>query len=255
MIQADMNAKQINAKYLRRAKIIASILSFAPYVWMIGLTGSLARGEATEKSDIDFFIVTKTNRLWTGRALVSILTHLSGYRRYDGKIAGRICLNCYQTEDRLIIGPKNIKNAKDYANIKILYQSHGLAKRFIEANRWISDKGYQFITARNTLRSLPQGCKRRYIASKGTPCAFGAGSFINIDPKAGGNIVASFLRWISEALYELILNNWGEKRLRSFQIRRILADPRTQIASQGQIYISDQELRFHPHTKTDENLD
>jgi len=180
---------------------------------MIALTGSLARGEAKEKSDIDFFVVLKRGRLWPGRAFISILTHLTGYRRYNDKIAGRICLNCYQTEDHLIVGPKNIKNAKDYSNIKILYQSHGLAKRFIEANKWIIDKGYQFI---------------------------------NIDLKAGGNIAASFLRWIFEALYELLFSNWGEKQLRSFQIRRILNDPRTQMSSQGQIYISDQELRFHP---------
>jgi len=209
MIQAE----KMRQKYLRRARIIASILSFAPFVRMIGLSGSLARGEATEKSDIDFFIVTKTNRLWTGRALVSILTHLTGYRRYDRKIAGRICLNCYQTEEHLTVNPKTIKNAKDYSNIKILYQSHGLAKRFIKANNWINDKGYQFI---------------------------------NIDPKAEGNIVASFLRWIFEALYDLLFNDWGEKQMRAYQIRRILRDPRTQTAKSGQIYISDQELRFHP---------
>ena len=203
----------VQSMYLRRARIIASILSFAPFVRMIALTGSLARREAREKSDIDFFIVTKANRLWSGRAFVSILIHLTGYRRYDMKIAGRICLNCYQTEDHLTVNPNTIKNAKDYSNIKILYQSHGLAKRFIKANKWINDKGYQFI---------------------------------NIDPKARGNIVASFLRWIFEALYELFFNDWGEKQLRAYQIRRILRDPRTQSAKSGQIYISDQELRFHP---------
>lgn len=204
----------IQQKYLRRAKIIASVLSIVPFVRMIGLSGSLARNEAKEKSDIDFFVVLKKGRLWSGRAFVSILTHLTGYHRYNDKIAGRICLNCYQTEDHLTIGPKNLKNAQDYSNIKILCQSHGLAKKFIEANRWISDKGYQFI---------------------------------NIDSDSGGNnIAASFLRWLLEALYELLFNEWGEKQLRAYQIKRILKNPLTSVSSKTQIYISDQELRFHP---------
>jgi len=211
-----MNNRVIQQKYFRRAKIIAAILSFTPFVRMIGLTGSLARGEAKEKSDVDFFIVLKSGRLWTGRAFVSILTHLAGYRRYDGKIAGRICLNCYQTEDHLAVGPKNIKNAKDYSNMKILYQSRGLAKKFIEANKWIVDRGYQF-------QNIDTNVRQRIIT-----------------------IVAFVFRWLFEALYELIFNDWGEKRLCTYQIRRILRDPRTQMSSQGQIYISGQELRFHP---------
>jgi len=192
---------------------MATILSFSPFVRMIALTGSLARGEAKEKSDIDFFVVLKSGRLWTGRAFVSLLAHLTGLRRYNKKIAGRICLNCYQTENHLTIGPKNIKNAKDYSNIKILYQTEKLAEKFIKANQWIVDRGYQF-------QNIDVGIRR-------------------------GNIVA-IIRWFFEVLYELIFNGWGENYLRTYQIRRILKNPLTAAPSKTQIFISDQELRFHP---------
>jgi len=209
MIQAE----KMRLNYLRRASIIATILSFAPFVRMIALTGSLARGEATEKSDIDFFVVLKRGRLWSGRAFVSLFAHLTGLRRYEEKIAGRICLNCFQTEDHLLVGPKTLKNARDYANLIILYQRDQLARKFFQANQWIPAKGYRFQNSNITPRQL---------------------------------IIPILIRWLTEALYELLFSNWGEKQLRSFQIRRILNDPRTQMSSQGQIYISDQELRFHP---------
>lgn len=203
----------VQQKYLRRAKIIAKILSFAPFVRMIGLTGSLAREEASKNSDIDFFVVTRSTRLWSGRAFVSAITHLIGFRRYNDKIAGRICLNCYQTEDYLTIGPKNLKNARDYAKIKILFQVDKMAEKFARANQWIIKRGFRFQ---------------------------------NIAPAERSGIHTAAIRWFLESLYDLIFNDWGEKYLRRYQIRRILKNPLTRSSNESQIYISNRELRFHP---------
>ncbi len=203
----------IQKKYLRRAKIIATILSFTPYVRMIGLSGSLARGKATEKSDIDFLVVTKQGRFWTGRAFTMVLTHLTGFHRYGKKIAGRICLNTFQSDQYLTVGPKNEKNAKDYCHLIVLFQADSLGKKFFLDNKWIIEKGLRFRNKKN----LPEL-----------------------------KIIPSIIRFIFEAIYDLFINDWGERRLRNYQIKRILADPRTQSAGSGQIYISDQELRFHP---------
>jgi len=202
----------LQQKYLRRAKIIAAVLSFTPFIRMIGLNGSVARGEATEESDIDFWICLKSGRLWSGRAFVTVLTHLTGYHRYQNKIAGRICLNTYQTEESLEIHPKNEKNAKDYANIKILYAAGSIANHFFISNRWIEQKGYRFT-------------HKKAISS---------------------SIFPAIIRGIFEIIYDILFGDSGERYSRSFQIKRILADPRTQNARVGQIYISDAELRFHP---------
>lgn len=204
--------KDVQQRYFRRARIVATILSLAPYVRAVALTGSVARGKATEKSDIDFWICLKTDRLWTGRIIVTAIVQLLGLRRYNDKIAGRICLNTYQTEESLEIHPKNLKNAKDYANIRILFAAGKTANDFFKANRWIKERGYHFKNRADSPSSA----------------------------------IATIIRAIFEVIYDILFGDSGERYLRSYQIKRILNDPRTKSAQRGQIFISDSELRFHP---------
>ncbi len=204
----------IEHQYLRRARFVAALLRLAPFVRMIGLTGSLAAGKATAESDIDFFIVAKPGRLWSARFFATCLVHLIGMRRYGRKISGRICLNCYQTSDHLEVSPKNAKNAKDYANILFLFSTGNLTRKFFKENFWINEKKFEF---------LHQSYKK------------------------GLNDFWSYpVRWVFEGIFEVIFNNPGEQLLRRFQLRKILKNPITLRARAGQIYISDQELRFHP---------
>src|SRR3990167_8959375 len=153
---------------------------------MIGLNGSLARNEATEKSDIDFWIALKAGRLWSGRAFVTIITHLTGYHRYRNKIAGRICLNTYQTEKNLEFGPKNLKNARDYSNIKVLYAAGDIGNDFFTANQWIEKRGHRFRYKKDTL---------------------------------SGSIFFSIIRGIFEIIYDILFGDWGENWLKFYQIK------------------------------------
>jgi len=49
---------------IRKAKEIAKLLYKFPYVRAIGLSGSVSKNFADENSDIDYFLITKANRLW-----------------------------------------------------------------------------------------------------------------------------------------------------------------------------------------------
>ncbi len=197
-------------KYLRRAKIIAKFLQICPFVRAVFLTGSLARGEATEKSDIDFFIVTKKNRIWTARTFVTLLVTLTGYRRHDDKISGRICLNCYQTEDNLGISPHNAFTALDYSEAKPLWEVHGIYKKYLKKNDWI-EKNFKILE--------PEIKKSKFI---------------------------SFLQKILEKIFD---SDWLENKLKVYQVKRIKRDPRTINSPRGKVFISDKELRFHPLKK------
>jgi len=207
---------QIQQKYFFRAKLAANVLRLAPFVRMVALTGSLARGEASKNSDIDFFIVARQGRIWTARFFTTFFTHLLSIRRYNNKIAGRICLNCYQTEDSLEIHPKNKKNALDYAHLTPLWQIHGNYPGFLKANTWIK-KYRQFHPLENQERDILK--------------------FLKI------------FQLIFETILELFLNNWLEEKLRRLQIKKILANPLTRRARKNEIFISDKELRFHPRKK------
>src|SRR5262245_47482525 len=55
------------AKLLQRALKIGRFLQQFPYVRAIGISGSLSKNFASEKADIDFFIITHPRRLWIAR--------------------------------------------------------------------------------------------------------------------------------------------------------------------------------------------
>lgn len=217
MIQAMLDKYQ--KRYLKRAKIISGLLTLAPFVRAIFLTGSVARGEAKEKSDIDFFVIIKKDRLFTGRFFVTGLVYLTGLRRYDNKIAGRICLNCYQTENHLQVAPQTEYVANDYSKARVLWARGNVDKKFIDANSWVKNFDYKFEKNNQKL------------------------SFF---------FYPLFLcQFIFELFFELIFHDFGEKILKEYQIKKILDNPLTKKAAKGQIYISDTELRFHPKRSLD----
>jgi len=51
------------AALMATARKVAAFLYRFPYVRGIGISGSLSKNVAGEKADIDFFIITKSNRL------------------------------------------------------------------------------------------------------------------------------------------------------------------------------------------------
>jgi predicted nucleotidyltransferase len=74
-----------------------NIIRRIPFTRAIMLTGSMAEGRATAKSDIDFFIQVAPGHIWLTRAWVTLAIDRAGIRRTDTEIAQRICLNWYAT--------------------------------------------------------------------------------------------------------------------------------------------------------------
>jgi len=208
-------ATDYQKKYFRRAQIIGSLLRLAPFVRMVGLNGSLPMGKATKESDIDFFIVTKQGRIWSGRIFTTLFVQLTGLRRYGKKIAGRICLNRYQAEDYLIIHPQDKKNAYHHSFMMPLWQTDNLFEKLIKENKWLSRYGFRF----------------RGKAPKNDLI---------------WNFVDRIFQFLGELLYDFFLGDWGEKILGNSQKRRIKKDPRTKNSPPGSIFVSDKELRFLP---------
>src|ERR1700761_2857735 len=46
------------------------LLFLFPYVRGIGISGSLSKNFADENADIDYFVITRSNRLWVARTLM-----------------------------------------------------------------------------------------------------------------------------------------------------------------------------------------
>ncbi len=118
-------------KQIAIAKKAAKLISRFPFVETVAVSGSLSKHYADEKTDIDFFIITKANRLWIARTLMHLfkkLTYIRGKQHW-------FCMNYYVDETGMEIPEKNIFTAME---IITLLPMEGLIyfEKFIEANIW-----------------------------------------------------------------------------------------------------------------------
>jgi len=111
-------------------KISAFLFQF-PYVRGIGISGSLSKNVADKNADIDFFIITKSNRLWIARTLMHLfkkLTFLVGRQHW-------FCMNYYIDEQALKITDQNIYTATEVITL-LPVCGNGTLKNFFDANNW-----------------------------------------------------------------------------------------------------------------------
>lgn len=194
---------------------VAKFLELAPFIKMIGVNGSMASGKIKEESDIDFLIITETGRIWTARAFITFLTHITGKRRYGKKIAGRICLNRYQATKSLEIMPHDNYHSKVFSKLVPIFDTDRIYEEYKNKNKWMEDFGCEIAPGSN---------KKAIKNSK----ILGA--------------IRKFFEWILKRRF----GDFLEKKLGNWQKKRILSDPRTKNAPKGRVRISDEELCFHP---------
>jgi hypothetical protein len=83
----------------RIAKFAAGLLRVIPFLRMAAVCNTLAIGNAREESDIDFFIIGRSHRLWTTRFFTTLWLDFARMRRKGGAIKDKICLSFYVTRD------------------------------------------------------------------------------------------------------------------------------------------------------------
>lgn len=122
---------------------IARWLAYIPSIRFIGVTGALSMGNAGRDDDIDLFIITSRKTMWITRLLtVSCVEILGNRRRPEQKeVANSICLNMFADEDGLIVPrpDRDLYTAHEALQMVPVFEKDNLYKRFLEANRWVSE--------------------------------------------------------------------------------------------------------------------
>lgn len=119
------------AALLHTAYKIGSFLYQFPYVRGIGISGSLSKNFADQQTDIDFFIITRTNRLWVARTFMHLfkkLTFITGHQHW-------YCMNYYIDEAALRIEEQNIFTATELITL-LPVCGNGTMDKFFETNNW-----------------------------------------------------------------------------------------------------------------------
>lgn len=144
-------------KLLKKARHIGRFLYRFPFVRAVAISGSLSKNYADENADIDFFIITKANRLWIARTFMHLykkLTFLTGRQHY-------YCMNYYLDEEALYLEEQNIFSAIE---IKTLVPVSGadMMESFLLVNNW-TDQWFPALEYKTIHGKEPMTTIKRFI--------------------------------------------------------------------------------------------
>lgn len=116
---------------LKKAARGGSLISAFPFVRGVGVSGSLSKLYADDKSDIDYFIITAANRLWIARTFLHIFKKFTFlFNRQND-----FCMNYFVDEAEPVIIEKNIYTAAEVVTL-LPIQGEMIFDRFFSSNAW-----------------------------------------------------------------------------------------------------------------------
>lgn len=175
------------ARLMPRATRIGRFLFHFPFVRAVCISGSLSKNFADEKADIDFFIITKANRLWLARTIMHLFkkfTYLTGHQHF-------FCMNYYIDEQAMLIDDRNIYTAIEIATL-VPVRGAEIMDRFFATNSWTA-RFFPAYRYQNPARDKPSGSLTRQLAEWWIP----------------GFVAAPLDRWL-----QLITTNRWERKSR-----------------------------------------
>lgn len=151
-------AKKIgnSSEKIRKSQRIIHFFSYIPSVLLIGLSGSVAMMNAEHNDDIDLFIITAHNRIWTTRFFCLLLAHIMGVRRKRTaiEVQDKVCMNLFFSEKSLTLPnhKQSYYGAHEVLQMKPRMVKDDLYRKFLTANQWVFDI---FPNARNYVEQPP----------------------------------------------------------------------------------------------------
>ncbi len=125
-----------------RLQLYIELLSFIPSIAMVAISGSLAMMNAVREDDVDFFIITAPNRMWSARFWAVGLSKLLGIHRSRGidDPSNKVCLNLFFDMKELVVPKKKQHSyvAHEILQMKQLVNKGRVFEQFLAANKWVS---------------------------------------------------------------------------------------------------------------------
>jgi len=136
-----LRRQKISRQKIKQRALIIKLLGNLPWVKFIGLSGSVSMQNAHVKDDIDLFVITAKNRLWTARFLLVCITTILGIKRQFGEkfASNKLCFNLFFSEANLRVPQfkRTVYVAHEVLQLKPLVNKNQTYERFLWANKWI----------------------------------------------------------------------------------------------------------------------
>lgn len=141
---------------MKKARRAARILSRFPFVEGLAISGSLSKNFADENTDIDFFIITKTNRLWVARTFMHIFYKLARLTRSQRLF----CMNYYVDEQGMEIPEQNVFTAMEIITL-VPVQGAACVENFSNNNQWTKKYFPSYQPVSEDLSTIKKGIFRK----------------------------------------------------------------------------------------------
>lgn len=137
LVNERKKREKISKKRWEKLKRIIKIINHLPFLEGVFVGGSLSLYNSRDDSDIDLLIVAKKGRIFTVRFFLTLLLDLIGERRQAKKIAGKICLSHYLTDESLRSRRENLYIAYTFLHFLPVISRKNIFERFRKENDWM----------------------------------------------------------------------------------------------------------------------
>ncbi len=131
-VETRIESNKYSEQLMKKAQKYARIISYFPFVKSISISGSLSKKSADKNADVDYFIITRQNRLWICRTMLAVFKKI--FLLNSSKY---FCINYFVDSANLEIKEKNIYTATEIAFLIPVYH-HENFFRFLASNSWIN---------------------------------------------------------------------------------------------------------------------
>ncbi len=125
----------------KKAAFFIHLLSYFPWIQLVGYSGSVSMDNAVEADDIDIFIITKSHRMWTARFFAVLTAWVLRIKRPRSvnHSTDTVCLNLFFDESnmRVPVVKQTKYVAHEVLQMKVLFQKDRAYSRFIASNDWV----------------------------------------------------------------------------------------------------------------------
>lgn len=129
-------------KRKKAQKFIAALSKFSS-IQLIGISGSTAMNNASTEADVDLFIITRKNHMWTARFVALVLAGTMGIRRSrnETNASNKVCLNLFFDEQNMSLPPekRSIYTAHEVLQMKPVFSRNNIYDAFLSENNWVKE--------------------------------------------------------------------------------------------------------------------
>ncbi|MFA6547620.1 MAG: hypothetical protein WCT11_01595 [Candidatus Magasanikbacteria bacterium] len=129
---------------LKKARRAVKFIRGVPFLQAIFVCNTVAAGTSAVDSDIDFFIIAKSKRVWLVRFFTNLILRVFNLRTYGDKNRDKICLSFFVDDDNLNLeklkaNDQDIHFAYWITQMVPIYDPDNYWKSFLSANYWLTD--------------------------------------------------------------------------------------------------------------------